>query len=187
MCIRDRKETVVPKIKESILPKVKEADNNEGLIKNTQDILEKAHKAEKKEIQYTLYQLQMKIVYKRNEGHFKDEIVKKIWQLQDDYKQAKQIKQVKKANVQRVKDHQRKLQKEINEVRKNLKCKFGRSAKFSFYLPVSQRIGLFTINRLQWCDNCKLMDWLPKEKLTSRRGVIFLQVKTKLDVSTQLQ
>ena len=125
--IEDKKEAEVileaEDKKETEVLKAQEADNNAELKKKVDEILDEAEKVKKEEMKSTLEQIEMKVIHRFYDSHFKDEIVKSTKQL-DDYKRdiAKLNAEIeeKKEYAKKMEKHQASLQKQIKEVEKQI-------------------------------------------------------------------
>lgn len=125
--IEDKKEAEVvleaEDKKETEVSKVQEPDNNAEFKKKVQKILDEADKVKKEEMKSTLQQIEMKVIHKFYDDHFKDEITASTKQLEDYKKQAEQLDaeiKAKQAFAKNMEDEQAKLQKQIQEVQKQI-------------------------------------------------------------------
>lgn len=125
--IEDKKEAEVvleaEDKKETEVPKVQEPDNNAAFKKRVQEILDEADKVKKEEMKSTLQQIEMKVIHKFYNDHFKDEIDRSTKLLEDYKRDAKQLDaeiKAKQAFAKNMEDEQAKLQKQIQEVQKQI-------------------------------------------------------------------
>lgn len=110
--------------KEGEVPKVKEADNNAEFEKKVQEILTEAEEMKKEEMKSTLEQIEMHVIHKFYTDHFHDEIVQSTKLLEDYKKEAEQLKaevDAKKKLAKEMEEVQVSLQKQIEEVEKQIK------------------------------------------------------------------